>query len=180
MWFWFWPWLLIGGASEARLREGTLSDAARIAEIHASGFAIGWDGHEIEAMLQSRHPCDVLVSRAVIGEVVTGFALSRVIVDEAELLSLALDREVRGQGLSEKLLRRHAQRLRQAGAMRLHLEVAVDNAPALALYRRLGFVETGRRKGYYPGAGGGGPRKDALNLSWDLGDFDATPRPLGL
>ena len=41
------------------------------------------------------------------------------------------------------------------GATRMALEVAVDNAPAIALYRALGFVTVGRRKGYYARAGGG-------------------------
>ena len=66
---------------------------------------------------------------------------------------------------------------RRAGAESLFLEVAADNAPALALYRGLGMVEIGRRKGYYPAsAGAGAPRRDALTMRWDISHLDPTPR----
>jgi ribosomal-protein-alanine N-acetyltransferase len=96
---------------------------------------------------------------------------------DLELLKIALDREVRGRGFSETLLERHAQRVRQAGAGSHFLEVAEANDPALALYRRLGFVEIGRRKGYYPGEIGKTSRRhDALTMRRDLAHLDPTPR----
>lgn len=176
MWLWFWPWFRMG-LSSTTLRSAQAIDAARMAAIHAEGFAVGWDRIEIERMILDGHVADVLVSRAVIGEIVTGFAISRVVLDEAELLSIALDREVRGRGLAAPLLRRHAERVRQAGAATLFLEVAADNAPALALYRSFGMVETGRRKGYYPAMEGpSAPRRDALTMRWDISHLDPTPR----
>jgi ribosomal-protein-alanine N-acetyltransferase len=42
----------------------------------------------------------------------------------------------------------------------MHLEVAADNAPALALYQRAGFETVGRRRGYY--ARIEGPAQDAV------------------
>jgi ribosomal-protein-alanine N-acetyltransferase len=62
-----------------------------------------------------------------------GFAASRVDADEGEVLSVAIAREAHGRGCAGPLLRRHLESL----------------APALALYRRLGFAEVGRRPGYY-------------------------------
>jgi len=52
--------------------------------------------------------------------------------------------------------------VRRAEGKRLYLEVAEDNAVACALYRKLGFAETGRRKGYY--ARKGAAPVDALVL----------------
>ena len=52
------------------------------------------------------------------------------------------------------------------GAVRVFLEVADDNAAARALYARAGFVEAGRRPGYYAGADG--ERRDALLLALNL------------
>jgi [ribosomal protein S18]-alanine N-acetyltransferase len=170
---WFWPWFRLINPGIA-LRSAMMADAARMAAIHAEGFAMGWDRGEIERMLLADHIADALVSEAIFGKIVTGFAISRVVLDEAELLSIALDREVRGKGFSKTLLTRHATRLRQAGATSLFLEVAADNAPALALYRGLGMAEIGRRKGYYPATGG--TRRDALTMRWDLTPFDPTPR----
>lgn len=177
MWMWLWPWFWLAGNGQILLREAQMSDSRRMADIHADSFAIGWDKGEIEAMMGGNHVADVMVSRALIGDIVTGFAISRIIVDEAELLTIALDPEVRGRGLSAELLRRHAARARRAGAERLFLEVAADNAPALALYKGLGFVEIGRRKGYYAAADGNrNARRDALTMRWDLSGFDPTPR----
>jgi len=173
LWFWMWPWLRFG-PNAAAIRKASMVDSSRMATIHAESFAIGWDRSELERMLLEGHIADVLVSQAVIGEIVTGFAISRVVLDEAELLTIALDPEVRGRGHSATLLQRHAERVRRAGAACLFLEVSDDNAAALALYRRLGMVEIGRRKGYYPGEKGG--RRDALTMRWDISHLDPTPR----
>lgn len=177
MWFWFWPWLRMG-FDNPTFRRALMPDSRRMAAIHAEGFAIGWPVEDIERMLLAGHVADVLVSRAApFGEVVTGFAISRVVLDEAELLTIALDREVRGRALAMPLLMRHARKVRQAGARVLFLEVAGDNAPALALYRAAGFAEIGRRKAYYPPHEAEGPRRDALTMRWDIEHLDPTPRP---
>lgn len=175
MWLvpWLWPFLL----SPPTIRPATRSDCARMADIHAQGFAQGWHAADFEQMLDERHGADVLVSKAPIGEVVTGFALSRIAGDEAELLSIALDREVRAKGYSARLLDAHCAGLRRMGVETLFLEVADDNASALALYRRLGFVEIGRRKGYYRRSDPA-KRSDALTMKRSLEGFDPTPRRL--
>jgi ribosomal-protein-alanine N-acetyltransferase len=175
MWFWLWRWIEMGQGNV--MRPALVRDGARMAAIHAEGFAVGWDHQEIQQMMLTGDIADVLVSQAVFGEIVTGFAISRVVLDEAELLSIALDREVRGRGLAAPLLRRHAERVRRAGAASLFLEVAADNAPALALYRGLGMVEIGRRKGYYPALEATPQaRRDALTMRWDISHLDPTPR----
>lgn len=78
-----------------------------------------------------------------------GIALSRLIADEAEILTLAVDSSTRGQGAGQALLSAHLDRLARAGAQTVFLEVDEGNEPALALYRRAGFTEIGRRPGYY-------------------------------
>ena len=176
MWPVFWPWLWWGSGGHLRLRDATMADSARIADIHAESFAHGWSPREIEQMLLDGHVIDIVSCPAVLGEVLTGFAISRVVRDEAELLSIALDPEIRGKRFAARLLARHAARVRQAGAERLFLEVADDNAAALALYRRQGFTEIGRRKNYYPGETSRAPRRDAVTMQWDLRGIDPVPR----
>ncbi|MCA3594144.1 MAG: GNAT family N-acetyltransferase [Methylobacterium sp.] len=172
---WLWPWTWWMGGLATAMRPALMSDSWRLAEIHASGFAQGWGRLELERMLLDGHIADVQVSQALIGEFVTGFAISRVVAGEAELLTIALDPETRGRGLAKPLLAQHAQNVRRAGGEVLFLEVAEDNAPALALYRGLGFREFGRRKAYYPGEPGG-RRRDALTMRADLSGLDPTPR----
>lgn len=82
-----------------------------------------------------------------------GFALSRVIADEAELLLLAVRPARRRAGMGIALLERTITDAAKRGAGRLHLEVRDRNA-AVALYRSAGFEEVGRRANYYHGRNG--------------------------
>jgi ribosomal-protein-alanine N-acetyltransferase len=95
-----------------------------------------------------------------------GFALARVILDEAELLLLAVRPELRRGGIGTALLHGVAQEARVRGAFRLHLEMR-ENNQAGALYRGAGFCEVGRRPRYY--RGGDGRSFDAITLAYPLG-----------
>ncbi len=172
----FLPWLGLR-PFEARIRPGGMGDSARMAQIHAEGFAHPWSRQEFERQLSQGAVADLLVSQGIFGEIATGLAISQIVAGEAELFSIVLDREVRGRRLAARLLEAHAARLRRAGAQCLFLEVAADNAAALALYHRLGFSRIGRRRGYYPGGNAGSVRRDALTLRLDLSHLDPTPRP---
>ncbi len=68
---------------------------------------------------------------------------------EAELELIAVDPAAQRLGLAQQLFAELAQELRAARWNEMILEVRASNLPALALYRKLGFVETGRRKDYY-------------------------------
>ena len=84
-------------------------------------------------------------------------------LDEAELLTIALSPAARGHGHGRMLLDGHLAALAREGVRVVHLEVADDNAAALALYRHRGFREVGRRPSYYPKPDGG--RAAALAMS---------------
>ncbi|MAU52788.1 MAG: ribosomal-protein-alanine acetyltransferase [Roseovarius sp.] len=117
-----------------------------LAATHARAFAgqgRAWSAAEFAALLASPH---VFVT----GDA-RGFALGRVIADEAELLTLATDPGHRRQGRAHACLAAFAEEAQARGAATAFLEVAEDNAAALALYAQAGFGETARRAGYYPG-----------------------------
>lgn len=80
-----------------------------------------------------------------------GFALGRVILDEAELLTLAVKPEAQRHGIGRSCLSSFEKEAAQRGAVLFHLEVAETNTPALGLYRTAGWQEVGRRKAYYKG-----------------------------
>ena len=104
---------------------------------------------------------DPLVFLLVEGD--AGFLLGRAVAGEAELLTIAVAPEARRRGLGRKLVARFLYQARLRAAERAFLEVAADNAAALRLYHAAGFVESGRRRGYY--AGPDGQRSDALVLT---------------
>lgn len=78
-----------------------------------------------------------------------GFALTRQVLDEAELLLIAIVPAARGQGLGGRLLDHVIAGCEAAGARNMYLEVRDGNSAALALYKSRGFEVVGRRSGYY-------------------------------
>ena len=78
-----------------------------------------------------------------------GFLMGRVIADEAEVLTVAVDPTRRQQGIGARLMDRFLTESAQRCATSAFLEVAEGNTPARALYARAGFTESGRRRGYY-------------------------------
>jgi ribosomal-protein-alanine N-acetyltransferase len=78
-----------------------------------------------------------------------GFALLRVVADEAELLTIAVAVDHRRRGAGRALLEMLIGRARGGGAKNLFLEVEVANQPALDLYAQFGFQAVGRRAAYY-------------------------------
>lgn len=94
-----------------------------------------------------------------------GFALSRIVLDEAELLLLAVQPTQRRYGVGRTLLAAVADEARARGGIRLHLEMR-DGNPAAHLYGSAGFQEIGRRKRYYRGRDGSS--FDAITLACRL------------
>jgi ribosomal-protein-alanine N-acetyltransferase len=89
-----------------------------------------------------------------------GYFLVMAVVDEAHLLNVAVASAWQGQGLGRFLLNQSAACARGLGMESMLLEVRPSNERALRIYRRYGFAEIGRRKGYYPAANG--TREDAI------------------
>jgi [ribosomal protein S18]-alanine N-acetyltransferase len=136
---------------EPGLSEATSRDAAAIAALHAASFRRGWSEQEVEGLLTDRH---VIAHRAMVGSAMAAFIMSRLVEDEAEILSVAVARPRRGRGLARNLLNLHLRRLAAFGARAVFLEVDEHNKAAIRLYDRAGFHEISRRPNYYPGAGG--------------------------
>jgi ribosomal-protein-alanine N-acetyltransferase len=137
--------------TEPVLSEASSRDAAAIAALHAASFARGWSEQEVEGLMTDRH---VFAHRAMVGSVTAGFIMSRLVEDEAEILSVAIAGNRRGRGLARNLLALHLRRLAGLGARAVFLEVDEHNAAAIRLYDRAGFREISRRPHYYPGADG--------------------------
>ena len=131
------------------IRPLKATDANAVAAIHAEGFARGWPASDIQRMI---------IDPAMVGDGATtsrwpgalsGFALSRLAADEAEILSIAVKRSERGKGVAAALMASHLSRVAERGARAIFLEVEDGNAAAIALYRRFGFHDVGRRQAYY-------------------------------
>ncbi|GHA20846.1 alanine acetyltransferase [Devosia pacifica] len=156
-------WLAPAGL---HIEPAVAADAHKLAQLHQAGFYRGWSPEEFEAMLNEPHRTPAYVacdSRRRIA----GFAIWRVAVDEAELLTIAVERRWRGKGIGRALLVAGIDDLRYSPVARLFLEVAEDNAAAVSLYRTTGFNRVGERRGYYERPDG--RHATALVMSRELG-----------
>ena len=146
------------------IEPGQMADAPEMARIHAAGFYRGWPVGEFESFL-SDDATPVYVACDAKRRI-AGFALVRVVKDEAELLTIAVDPKWRGKRVGDALLRAVFDDLLLSPARRMFLEVSEENAAAIRLYERLGFAVISRRKGYYPKADGS--QATALVMARDL------------
>lgn len=146
------------------LGESTLDVAARL---HRASFGpMGepvWTRQDMAGLLASPGIRGLVLQA---GGTATGIMLRRVAIDEAELLTLAIDPAQRRLGAGRILLSAAIDDVRQAGARRFFLEVGVDNPAAQALYATAGFRPVGRRADYYPRREG--RRADAVVMRLDL------------
>ncbi len=134
------------GRAEPVLSEASSRDAAAIAALHGASFRRGWSEQEMDGLLLDRH---VIAHRAVASGKLAGFIMSRLIEDEAEILSVAVAARSQGRGLARKLLTLHLRRLAGLGCRAVFLEVDEHNTAAIRLYDRAGFREVSRRPNYY-------------------------------
>jgi [ribosomal protein S18]-alanine N-acetyltransferase len=148
---------------ELALCDGNLADLPAVMTVMDSAFdprfGEAWTLSQCAALLPM-HGVWLTLARA--GEEVIGFALSRIVADEAELLLLGVKPQARGAGVGRSLVDRFADTAAARGARRLHLEVR-DGNRAVNLYNGAGFTLVGRRRRYY--SGGNGELYDALSLS---------------
>lgn len=136
------------------------TDVDAVWAIETSVAAFPWSRGNFADCLKAGYSGWVLRRDPPDGEVI-GFAVLMMAVDEGHLLNLGVALDFQRQGFGRRLLDQVLARTQASGGERLMLEVRPSNDKALALYRRYGFSEIGRRKGYYPAAVG---REDALVL----------------
>jgi len=131
-------------------------DLPEILAIERATFPVPWTPenflHEIE-----RNPfaCNQVV-RSEKGLVI-GYASAWMVDGELRINNLAIREDFRGRGCGESLLAHLLRLARALGCSEATLEVRPSNFPAISLYTKLGFRESGRRKGYYSDT-----REDAL------------------
>ena len=142
------------------VRRAGPAEAAVLAALHAACFPDQpWDGSAMAEILALPGSLALL---ALQDGLPVGFALGRLMADEAEVLSLGVLPARRRRGAGRALIAALSRQAGGLGARALYLEVAADNQAAQALYRALGFEESGRRRAYY--RNGAGPAVDALLL----------------
>ncbi len=134
------------------IREGGLRDARELAELEKIIFPTEpWTEEMFRGEFSGLNPVLYLLLTDTEAEGrVVGYAGIWLIGDEGHITNVGILPEYRRRGLAETLVKALLAEAEQRGVTAETLEVRVSNAPAIALYEKLGFRPAGRRRGYYP------------------------------
>lgn len=147
--------------NERSIVQADLTHLGQLAELEQLCFADPWG--EADLAYELNDPlCLWLVTLDETGRVLA-YGGSRLVLDEADIMNIAVRPEQRRQGLGSELLAELLDRLKARGARVVTLEVRESNHPARRMYEDFGFVQAGRRPGYYSH-----PKEDALLLRREL------------
>ena len=135
---------------------------SQIAELEKQCFSLPWSERSVCAELDN--PISLWIV-AVLGDKVVGYVGSQSVLDEADMMNIAVHPDFRRQGIAERLVKALCDKLRERQVRCLTLEVRASNEPAKSLYEKLGFLQVGRRPNYYKE-----PKEDALILrkEWQI------------
>lgn len=138
------------------IRQMKKEDILQLAELEKLCFSDPWSVSAFEYELKNLLSLWLV---AADGETVAGYVGSQTVMDESDMMNIAVAPAYRRQGIAEQLIASLIEGLQQRQSHCLTLEVRVSNEPAISLYHKLGFLQVGRRPGYYRN-----PREDALIL----------------
>ncbi|MBE6958330.1 MAG: ribosomal-protein-alanine N-acetyltransferase [Ruminococcaceae bacterium] len=142
------------------IKNMTSAHIAQIAEMEKLCFSDPWSEKSIASELDNRLSLWLV---ALDGETVAGYIGSQSVLDAADVMNVAVHPDYRRQGIGEKLMLALTDTLREKGIKYLMLEVRQSNAPAIALYEKLGFTQVGLRPNYYRS-----PKENALIMRKEL------------
>ncbi len=133
-----------------------------IAQLEKLCFSDPWSENSVRS--EVNNPLSLWLV-ALDADKIAGYVGSQSVLGWADMMNLAVAPEYRRLGVGEKLVTELISKLKENQVTCLTLEVRLSNDAAIALYTKLGFVEVGRRPGYYHN-----PREDALILrkEWEV------------
>ena len=134
----------------------------QIAQLEMLCFSDPWSEKSIASELENELAYWLV---ALEGDAVAGYIGSQTVMEETDMMNVAVHPDFRRKGIAESLVNTLVDVLKDRGSRSLTLEVRASNEPAQKLYEKLGFVLVGRRPKYYRN-----PREDALILrkEWEV------------
>lgn len=142
-----------------KIRAFTKFDITEILLIANESFPLPWS---MKSFLDELKNPQSIFKVAEVDEKIIGYVVFRIVLDEAELLSIAVKPSFRNRGIAKALLSATINELKDK-VKACYLEVRVSNQPAINLYKKLGFKVCGVRKNYYII-----PEEDALLMKLEL------------
>jgi ribosomal-protein-alanine N-acetyltransferase len=146
-----------------RFRAMAPADVPAVGAVERASYAYPWSEGIFRDCLRVGYLCRV----ADLGREIVGYGIAALGAREAHILNLCVRADLRGRNIGRQMMVLLLERARQAGMDDALLEVRPSNTLAISLYQSMGFVEIGRRRGYYQADGG---REDALVLKLSLAE----------
>ncbi|MGH7656981.1 MAG: ribosomal protein S18-alanine N-acetyltransferase [Gemmatimonadales bacterium] len=140
-----------------RIRAASSVDVAALAAIERQCYTDPWRASAFLDLLGGDDTVGLVAETPAAG--IVGYFLARAVLDEGEILNLAVRPDHQRRGLARRLLARGLEALGDRGVVTVFLEARVTNSGAIALYQGAGFNVVGRRRAYYRR-----PVEDALIL----------------
>lgn len=140
----------------------TQTHVSQVAELEKLCFSDPWSEKSVASELNN--PLSLWLV-AMAGERLAGYVGSQTVLDETDMMNIAVHPDFRRCGVARQLVEELVAGLKRRGSQCLTLEVRASNDPARKLYEKLGFQQIGLRKNYYRN-----PREDALILrkEWEI------------
>jgi ribosomal-protein-alanine N-acetyltransferase len=149
-------------AAQADFEPMTEARLDAVVAIEHRAYEHPWSRGNFSDSLRAGYQAQLLVA----GQAVLGYFVAMKGLDEVHLLNITVEPDSQAQGWGRVMMDALAAWARGQGAEWLWLEVRVGNTRAQRLYAQGGFQIVGRRKAYYPAAGG--QREDAIVMSLKL------------
>jgi ribosomal-protein-alanine N-acetyltransferase len=134
----------------------TFDDIDHLMPIEDACHSHPWSEKTFRSCIGGRYFGDKLSETENESPNIVGFYMGEFVIDEATLLDICVSPNNQGKGLGKKLLTQFINEAKAKGVVKIWLEVRAKNIAAQMLYMNVGFIETGRRTGYYPSARGFG------------------------
>lgn len=139
--------------TKPQIRPMAAEDIDQLLVIEQASFPTPWTREHFISEMEAGYSFPFVAST---DNRIVGYVCLMSLFEEAQILDIAVEPELRGRGVAQILMKHAISVARQKGAEVLALEVRSSNAAAIALYEKCGFVRTGLRLNYYEG------REDAV------------------
>ena len=138
------------------------SHVAQVAALEKQCFSDPWSENSVASELEN--PLSLWLIAEEDGAV-CGYVGSQTVLDETDMMNIAVHPDCRRKGIAAALITELVSRLKARGSRVLRLEVRESNFSAIALYKAMGFTQLGLRKNYYRN-----PKENALILGkeWEI------------
>ena len=128
------------------LRQWTALDVERINQIEQASFSDPWSKQMLDGVVKLPNFFGLVTENE---GVVVGYIGATSVLDEGEILLVAVDEKFRGNGLGKTLVSALLENYSKSGIKKVFLEVRRGNAAAIACYKKSGFVKIAERARYY-------------------------------